>query len=87
MIIYKAEYALMCKVFAMTLQGAAQDWFYTLLSRSISSFNELTYVFTKEYTSYQTIKKNLDHLFNMHKKPDESLRDYIKRFKARGQTL
>ncbi|CAL8155476.1 unnamed protein product [Prunus armeniaca] len=79
MILYKAEDTLMCKVFAMTLQGAAQDWFHTLLSGSISSFKELAYVFTKEYTSYWTIKKNPDHLFNLHKKSDESLRDYIKR--------
>ncbi|XP_020412788.1 uncharacterized protein LOC109947270 [Prunus persica] len=49
---------------------------------SESSFKELTYVFTKEYTSYRTIKKNHDHLYNLRKKSDESLRDYIKRFKA-----
>ncbi|XP_008222463.1 PREDICTED: uncharacterized protein LOC103322337 [Prunus mume] len=66
----------------MTLQGAAQDWFHTLPSGSISSFKELTYVFTKKYTSYRSIKKNPDHLFNLHKKSNESLRDYIKRFKA-----
>ncbi|VVA23406.1 PREDICTED: VITISV_013306, partial [Prunus dulcis] len=59
-----------------------QDWFHTLPSGSISSFEELAYVFTKEYTSYRTIKKNPDHLFNVHKKFDESLRDYIKRFKV-----
>ncbi|CAL2241714.1 unnamed protein product [Prunus armeniaca] len=82
MILYKAEDALMCKVFTMTLQGAAQDWFHTLPSGSISNFKELAYVFTKEYTSYRSIKKNPDHLFNLHKKSDESLRDYIKRFKA-----
>ncbi|XP_021819190.1 uncharacterized protein LOC110761107 [Prunus avium] len=35
-----------------------------------------------QYTSYRTIKKNPDHLFNLRKKSDESLRDYIKRFKA-----
>ncbi|XP_021800741.1 uncharacterized protein LOC110744998 [Prunus avium] len=28
------------------------------------------------------LKKNPDHLFNLYKKSDESLRDYIKRFKA-----
>ncbi|XP_020412829.1 uncharacterized protein LOC109947303 [Prunus persica] len=72
----------MCKVFAMTLRGAAQDWFHTLPSGLINSFKELTYVFTKEYTSYRMIKKNPDHLFNLRKKPEESLRDYIKRFKA-----
>ncbi|CAL2237726.1 unnamed protein product [Prunus armeniaca] len=72
----------MCKAFAITLQGAAKDWFHTLPSGSINSFKELAYVFTKEYTSYQTIKKNPDHLFNLRKKPDESIQDYIKRFKA-----
>ncbi|XP_020410209.1 uncharacterized protein LOC109946514 [Prunus persica] len=30
----------------------------------------------------QTIKKNLNHLYNLRKKSDESLRDYIKRFTA-----
>ncbi|CAL8993981.1 unnamed protein product [Prunus brigantina] len=82
MILHKADDALMCKAFAMTLRGAAQDWFHTLPSGSINSFKELAYVFTKEYTSYRTIKKNPDHLFNLRKKSDESIRDYIKRFKA-----
>ncbi|CAL8119241.1 unnamed protein product [Prunus armeniaca] len=82
MILHKADNALMCKVFVVTLRGAAQDWFHTLPSGSINSFKELAYVFTKEYTSYRTIKKNPDHLYNLRKKSDESLRDYIKRFKA-----
>ncbi|CAL2252319.1 unnamed protein product [Prunus armeniaca] len=54
MILHKADDALMCKVFVMTLREATQDWFHTLPSGSISSFKELTYVFTKEYTSCQT---------------------------------
>ncbi|CAL9018928.1 unnamed protein product [Prunus brigantina] len=82
MILHKDDDALMCKAFAMTLRGAAQDWFHTLPSGSINSFKELAYVFTKEYTSYRTIKKNPDHLYNLRKESDESLRDYIKRFKA-----
>ncbi|CAL9006555.1 unnamed protein product [Prunus brigantina] len=82
MILHKADDALMCRVFVITLREAAQDWFHTLPSGSIGSFNELAYVFTKEYTSYRTIKKNPDHLYNLRKKSDESLRDYIKRFKA-----
>lgn len=52
MILYKSEYALMCKVFTMSLRGAAQGWFHTLLPGSIGSFKELALVFTKEYTSY-----------------------------------
>ncbi|BFG41017.1 hypothetical protein CerSpe_272910 [Prunus speciosa] len=82
MILYKYEDALMCKVFAMTLREAAQDWFHTLPFGSIGSFKELALVFSKEYTSYRTIKKNSDHMSNLHKKHDESLQDFIKRFKA-----
>lgn len=52
------------------------------MSGSINSFRDLALVFTNEYTSYRTIKKNLDHLFNMRKKHDESLQDYFKRYKA-----
>ncbi|XP_020426569.1 uncharacterized protein LOC109950839 [Prunus persica] len=87
MILYKVEEVLMCKVFAMNLRGAAQDWFHTLPSGSISSFKELAYVFTKEYTSYRKIKKNPNHLYNLRKKPDESLQDYIKRFKAKNANI
>ncbi|CAL2261342.1 unnamed protein product [Prunus armeniaca] len=82
MILYKADDALMCKVFAMTLRGAAQDWFHTLPSASIGNFMEFAIIFTKEYTSYKTVRKHADHLFNLRKKPDESLRDYLRRFKA-----
>ncbi|CAL2237151.1 unnamed protein product [Prunus armeniaca] len=87
MILHKADDALMCKAFAMTLRGAAQDWLHTLPSGSINSFKQLAYVFTKEYTSYRTIKKNPDHVFNLRKKPDESIRDYIKRFKAENSNI
>ncbi|XP_008237153.1 PREDICTED: uncharacterized protein LOC103335895 [Prunus mume] len=64
-----------------------QDLFHTLPSGLISSFKELAYVFTKEYTSYRTIKKNSDHLYNLCKKSDESLQDYIKRFKAKKANI
>ncbi|XP_021802798.1 uncharacterized protein LOC110746880 [Prunus avium] len=82
LILYKADDALMCKVFAMTLRGAAQDWFHTLSPASIGNFKEFALIFTKEYTSYKMVRKHADHLFNLRKKPDESLRDYLRRFKA-----
>ncbi|CAL2247931.1 unnamed protein product [Prunus armeniaca] len=63
----------------MTLRGAAQDWFHTLPSASIGNFMEFAIIFTKEYTSYKTVRKHADHLFNLRKKPDESLRDYLRR--------
>ena len=82
MILYRNNDNLMCKIFATTLQGKAQDWFYTLPPQSIRSFDELSLVFTKEYSSYRSIKKKSDHLFNVKKNPKESLRDYVKRFKV-----
>ncbi|CAL9021240.1 unnamed protein product, partial [Prunus brigantina] len=79
-------------------QRAAQDWFHTLPFASISNAKVFALIFTKEYTSYKTIRTprltgpnpnstlefgcHTDHLFNLHKKPDESLQDYLKRFKA-----
>ena len=82
MIIYRNNDALMCKIFDTTLQGDVQDWFHTLPPQSIQNFDDLSLVFTKKYSSYRSIKKKSDHLFNVKKNPKESLRDYIKKFKA-----
>ncbi|XP_070682369.1 uncharacterized protein [Malus domestica] len=82
MILYWNNDALMCKIFPTTLQGEVEDWFHTLPSQSIQSFDELSLVFTKEYLSYRSIKKKSDHLFNIKKNPKELLRNYMKRFKA-----
>ncbi|KAM2162999.1 hypothetical protein ACFX1Q_040728 [Malus domestica] len=72
----------MCKIFTTTLQREAQDWFYTLPPQSMRSFEELSLIFTKEYSTYRLIKKMSDHLFNIKKNPKKPLRDYVKRFKA-----
>ncbi|KAM1656946.1 hypothetical protein ACFX1S_045531 [Malus domestica] len=82
MILYRNSDDLMCKIFATTLQGEAQDWFYTLPPQSIQNFYELSLVFTKEYSSYRSIKKKSDHLFDVKKNLKESLRDYVRRFNA-----
>ncbi|XP_070666888.1 uncharacterized protein [Malus domestica] len=81
MILYRNNDDLMCKIFATTLQGEAQDWFYTMPPQSIRNFDELSLI-TKEYSSYRSIKKKSDHLFDVKKTPKESLRDYVRRFKA-----
>ncbi|KAM1972913.1 hypothetical protein ACFX1X_019661 [Malus domestica] len=82
MILYRNNNDLMCKIFATTLQDEPQDWFYTLPPQSIRSFDELSLVFTKEYSSHHSIKKKPAHLFNVKNNPKESLRDYVKRFKV-----
>nr|XP_008374905.2 uncharacterized protein LOC103438141 [Malus domestica] len=82
MILYRNNDALMCKIFAATLQGEAQDWFHTVPPQLIQSFNELSFVFTKDYSSNRSIKRTSDHLFSIVKDPWETIRDYVKRFKA-----
>ncbi|KAM1488601.1 hypothetical protein ACFXTO_031938 [Malus domestica] len=82
MILYRNNDVLMCKIFATTLQGEAQDWFHILPPQSIQSFNELSFVFTKEYSSNRSIKMTSDHLFSIVKYPWETIRDYVKRFKV-----
>ncbi|KAM1331144.1 hypothetical protein ACFX14_043779 [Malus domestica] len=82
MILYRNNDDLMCKIFTTTLQGEAQDWFYTLLPQFIRNFDKLSLVFTKEYSSYRSIKKKSDHLFDVKKNPRESLHDYVRRFKV-----
>ncbi|XP_068328119.1 uncharacterized protein [Pyrus communis] len=82
MLLYQNNDYLMCKIFATTVQSEEQDWFYTLPPQSIWSFDKLSLVFIKEYSSYHSIKKKSDHLFNIKKNPKESLRDYVKRFKT-----
>ena len=83
MVLYPNNDALMCKIFATTLQGEMQNWFHTLQPRFIRSFDDLSLIFTKEYSFYRSINKKADHLFNIKKNPKESLPDYVKRFKAK----
>ncbi|KAM2566461.1 hypothetical protein TB1_008960 [Malus domestica] len=80
--LYRNNDDLMCKIFATTLQGEAQNWFYNLPPQSIRNFYELSLIFTKKYSSYCSIKKKYDHLFDVKKYPKESLRDYVRRFKV-----
>ncbi|XP_070669018.1 uncharacterized protein [Malus domestica] len=82
MTFYASNDVIMCKIFAMTLQGEAQNWFHTLSPRSIQNFDELSLVFTKEYSSYYSIKKRSDQFFSMKNDPNESFCTYVKRFKA-----
>ncbi|XP_050141143.1 uncharacterized protein LOC126617138 [Malus sylvestris] len=82
MILYRNDDVLMCKIFTTTLKSEAQDWFHTLPSQSIQSFNELSFVFTNEYLSNCSIKMTSDYLFSIVKDPRETIRDYVKSFKV-----
>ncbi|KAM1266669.1 hypothetical protein ACFX2J_036218 [Malus domestica] len=48
MILYRSNDDLMCKIFTTTLQGEAQDWFYTMPPQSIRNLYELSLKNPKE---------------------------------------
>ena len=56
----------------MTLKGPTRSWFKKLSPITIDSFGKLSRLFVKQ--------KNASHLFTIHQKDGESLKDYVKRF-------
>nr|XP_008367383.2 uncharacterized protein LOC103431014 [Malus domestica] len=73
---------LLCARYSPSLCKARCKIGSTLAAMIHQEFCDLSLVFTKEYSSYCSIKKKFDHLLNVKKNPKESLRDYVKRFKA-----
>ncbi|GFS29200.1 hypothetical protein Acr_00g0005780 [Actinidia rufa] len=70
----------MCKAFSATLKGPARSWFRKLSSGTIDSFGELSRLFVANFMSCRNRQKNASHLFTVHQKETESLKDFVKRF-------
>ncbi|XP_057476947.1 uncharacterized protein LOC130764663 [Actinidia eriantha] len=71
---------IMCKVFSATLQGLARSWFRKLSPGTIDSFDDVNRLFVANFMSCRVRQKNASHLFTIHQKETESLKDYVKRF-------
>ncbi|GFY98634.1 hypothetical protein Acr_13g0000350 [Actinidia rufa] len=70
----------MCKAFSTTLKGLARSWFRKLSPGTIDSFGDLSRLFVTNFMSYRNRQKNASHLFTVHQKETESLKDFVKRF-------
>ncbi|GFZ11247.1 hypothetical protein Acr_22g0006450 [Actinidia rufa] len=70
----------MCKAFSATLKGSARSWFRKLSPGTIDSFGELSRLFVANFMSCRNRQKNASHLFTVHQKETESLKDFVKRF-------
>ncbi|GFZ03277.1 hypothetical protein Acr_15g0018850 [Actinidia rufa] len=70
----------MCKAFFATLKGPARAWFRKLSPHTIDSFGDLNRLFVTNFISCKVKKKNVSHLFTIHQKDGESLKDYVKCF-------
>ncbi|XP_057471965.1 uncharacterized protein LOC130760604 [Actinidia eriantha] len=70
----------MCKAFSATLKGSARSWFRKLSPGTIDSFGDLSRLFVANFMSCRNRQKNASHLFTVHQKETESLKDFVKRF-------
>ncbi|GFY89059.1 hypothetical protein Acr_06g0009990 [Actinidia rufa] len=71
---------IMCKAFSTTLKGPARSWIRKLSPGTIDSFADLSRLFVANFMSCKNRQKNASHLFTVHQKETESLKDFVKRF-------
>ncbi|KAL5809887.1 hypothetical protein ACOSQ3_026586 [Xanthoceras sorbifolium] len=75
-----ASDALKCKIFPLTLVEDVRTWISGLRRRSISNFAELQREFRIGFAGSGRRMRYIVHLASVKQQPNESLRDYIKRF-------
>ncbi|XP_061375772.1 uncharacterized protein LOC133317887 [Gastrolobium bilobum] len=72
---------LISRIFALTLTGAAQAWFFTLPANSIGSFEEFGKKFLLNFATSKKHPKSEFTLGKIHQQPGETLQRYLNRFK------
>ena len=80
MVMYFRNDPVMCPTFSSSLKGAVLDWFYSLPSRSLYNFVEVTEAFLTQYASRQEAKKNSHHLLSVKMRQRDRLKSYINFF-------
>ena len=70
----------MCTTFSTTLKSSTRTWFRKLSPGTIDSFSNLSRLIVANFMSYRVRQKNASHLFTIHQKEAEILKNYVKRF-------
>ncbi|KAL0378569.1 UNVERIFIED_CONTAM: hypothetical protein Sradi_3162400 [Sesamum radiatum] len=78
--LYGQSSAINAKLFVTTLTGKAQEWFTSLPSGGIETFDQLIQKFTFHFASKRKQKRSATYLFNIRQKEGESLKNFIGRF-------
>lgn len=73
--------ALLCKVFPTNLHGQALSWFHYLPKNSVNSFRDLSKPFVGHYLCSACHKQNISTLQNIKIEENESLKEFVKRFR------
>ncbi|KAJ0706805.1 putative retrotransposon gag domain-containing protein [Helianthus annuus] len=75
-----------CLVFMQTLVGSARIWFNDLHARSVRSFDDLSKGFLANFSQQRRYVKDATVIFQIKQKDDESLREFIERYKKESLT-
>jgi len=82
MMLSGGSYAVYCKMFMSTLQGTALEWFVSLPTGHITSFQQFSKLFVDRYIVNKALPMVSYDLFDVRQHQGESLRDYLNRFGA-----
>jgi hypothetical protein len=77
---YQARGATKCRLFVLTLKGAAMSWFKGLDDNSFDLWRELCRAFSSHFTARKRQPKTVTSLNSIIQGKEETLRDYIERF-------
>ncbi|XP_059434412.1 uncharacterized protein LOC132167447 [Corylus avellana] len=69
-----------CRIFPLTLEGVAKDWFARLPAKSVDNFKELRCLFLSQFLATRKTKKHSACLLSLHQGIEESLNDFMLRF-------
>jgi len=74
--------AVYCKVVMSTLSGTALDWFVSLPTGHITTFQQFSKMFVEQYIVNKTLPLVSYDLFDVRQYQGESLKDFLNRFGA-----
>ncbi|XP_074573492.1 uncharacterized protein LOC141829918 [Curcuma longa] len=79
--------AIRCRVFSTTFSGSALRWFSRLPPASINSFDDFKEMFVRHFSTSRTYCKTTMDLFTTKQRPQESLKDFVRRFNRVAQDV
>ncbi|CAL0323544.1 unnamed protein product [Lupinus luteus] len=82
MSVYHENDKLLIHCFQDSLVGAAMSWYIRLEKAQIRTFLDLSNAFVKQYKFNEDVVPDRTQLQNMAKKPSESLREYVQRWRG-----
>ncbi|XP_022014325.1 uncharacterized protein LOC110913815 [Helianthus annuus] len=75
-----------CLMFMQTLVGSVRIWFNDLPARSVRSFDDLSKGFLANFSQQRRYVKDATVIFQIKQRDDESLREFIEKYKKEGLT-